>query len=649
MRNGEGEVMGDEEEMIQRALLEDARMGNLAFAAADQVGERDLGIGSSGSRSVSAPRIDGPIQPAPLVDDDDELEYIDDEDFYHPASASPVPLNNPPDELEMEEGGMTMSTRAERDQPRIQGVPYSEINPFKPAPIIPYIPKAPETIDTHGGFVLTSPRKGKAATKEEAEDSDEFEEVEIARTKKSASPNRLLSPPPPARPAPIPAPAFHDSRLVFPPVPPNKDPPPRSELTKNRQRVEETTSHASFMDRILPPESDEEEEEEFEPVGVPIRSLVSKQGLAVGTGMGERKGVEEVLLSDSDDEEMEMEEVVVQPREAIRTEDITFPLPNPFAPTAVVPAATAAVDERKGSATAIEDEEDLYDEPIIGNLAIPSPPVLAAPPALPSPPIPVLSPPPRSLTPPAQLSNPSPAKSQQVSLQDFGSTSSLPHSHHSVDASEEEEESEMEVEVVEMVDLKGKGRAITPEAVLSPPRTIIQSRVVQEDVDEEEEEEFVDWEKSPTPPPRLDPSSTSAAAAQAAEEAESLALLEAAEAAEELENERNFQREEDQYADMLSNLRNRKLDEMRNEARNDIAQLREQVNNEKRGADGVTRQMATDIKVRFLVFRFARARLMWCDVGNADPVRNTLHRRTARSRSRMRLPSLPLPRRRNRN
>ena len=585
MRHADRDGEDEEEEMIQRALLEDARMGNLAFAETtfEEVGERDLGVDGSGVREEAA-------IPNQVTIEEDELEYIDDEDFYGPASPPPSALPTTADDDNAEEEEMTMSTLAERDLPRIQGVPYSEINPFKPAPAIPFVPAPPETIDTHAGFILSSPRKIKPRDEEEEEeeDSDEFEEVHISdRPIKATTPlKNPTSAPPPLRQSP--APFVQQARTAPPPA--NQDPPPRSISTKNKQLIEETTSHASFMDRILPPESDEDESDvEFEPVGVPIRSLPPKVAL---------KEVQEIVVVESDDEEME--EVVVQPKVGeTELDEIVFPLPNPFAP--VASTTGGIVGGQAPTMDVKEDEEDLYDAPLA---KAPSPPANLSL-SSPSPPLPTRPTPPlRILTPLAQLARPSPVKSQQVSLHEFGSTSFLPRSHHPAAVSDDEalesEEEEIEVEVVEQVDLKGKGRAISPEAVLLPPRK-------SNEQDEESDEDSVDWEKSPTPPARQKPASLD----QAAEIAEALALLEAAEEAEELENERNFQREEDQYADMLSNLRNRKLDEMRNEAANDITKLREQVNSEKRGADGVTRQMATDIKVRLSFFVSERRLMRW--------------------------------------
>lgn len=145
---------------------------------------------------------------------------------------------------------------------------------------------------------------------------------------------------------------------------------------------------------------------------------------------------------------------------------------------------------------------------------------------------------------------------------------------------------------------KGKGREVTPDS-----------------------DAPLDWSRSPTPAPRGPPTAQEASRAAFDLEAQ-LADDEQAE-----EDERNFRREQDQYADMLSSLRNRKLDEMRNETRGEVARLQALSNTEKRNADGVTRQMATDIKVRV-------PRVLHCAdrrAGAAYPVWDPVRRCTTRS------------------
>ena len=112
----------------------------------------------------------------------------------------------------------------------------------------------------------------------------------------------------------------------------------------------------------------------------------------------------------------------------------------------------------------------------------------------------------------------------------------------------------------------------------------------------DDDEEFFEWERSPTPPPRRDPTSR--------------ALFEPPDAFDEepdfddedAEELRNLEREGDNYASMLSQLKNRKLDDMVREAETEVTRLRTQKNADQRNADGVTRQMALDIKDLLALF-----------------------------------------------
>lgn len=115
---------------------------------------------------------------------------------------------------------------------------------------------------------------------------------------------------------------------------------------------------------------------------------------------------------------------------------------------------------------------------------------------------------------------------------------------------------------------------------------------------ESDDEGSIEWEKSPSPPPRAQaslfaPDPDDSEPDYAAEE-------------EEMEQARALEREQEQYADMLSQLKNRRLDDMQVEAQGDIARLQSQRNADQRNADGVTRQMATDIKVSFDVSSLPR-------------------------------------------
>lgn len=139
------------------------------------------------------------------------------------------------------------------------------------------------------------------------------------------------------------------------------------------------------------------------------------------------------------------------------------------------------------------------------------------------------------------------------------------------------------------------------------------------------EEEFFEWEKSPTPPPR---------------ERSDVALFRPPEDEDdkgdfEDEEQPDFEREMEGYADMVSRLNNRSLADIREEAERDVTTLTAMRNAEQRNADGVTRQMASDIKVSSSVLRY----LPGADVtaaGTSSTFRHPLRRRATGSRSRMR-------------
>ena len=99
----------------------------------------------------------------------------------------------------------------------------------------------------------------------------------------------------------------------------------------------------------------------------------------------------------------------------------------------------------------------------------------------------------------------------------------------------------------------------------------------------DDDEAFSDWEKSPTPPPRS--SQPALFRDSPEEEDEEQAQVEA------------FEREQAQFADMMSDLRASDMNSMRSEVEGEITRLRAQQNAEKRGGDAVTRQMAGEIKV----------------------------------------------------
>ncbi|BGP14417.1 DNA repair protein rad2 [Rhodosporidiobolus nylandii] len=108
----------------------------------------------------------------------------------------------------------------------------------------------------------------------------------------------------------------------------------------------------------------------------------------------------------------------------------------------------------------------------------------------------------------------------------------------------------------------------------------------------EPEEFFSDWSRSPSPPGGRRGSGDALFLPE--EEYDSDA--EAEEAA------RALQDEEAAYADVVAQLRNEKLEKMKNEAETEMQRLQKQKNTEQRNADGVTRAMATDIKEMLILF-----------------------------------------------
>ncbi|KAK4703008.1 DNA excision repair protein ERCC-5, partial [Phenoliferia sp. Uapishka_3] len=113
---------------------------------------------------------------------------------------------------------------------------------------------------------------------------------------------------------------------------------------------------------------------------------------------------------------------------------------------------------------------------------------------------------------------------------------------------------------------------------------------------EDEEDFFSDWEKSPTPPPQRD--TTQRPLFEPPDPFDEEPDFED----EDEEVMRNLEREGDNYANMISQLKNRKLDEMRQEAEAEVTRLRTQKNADQRNSDGVTRQMALDIKDLLALF-----------------------------------------------
>ncbi|TNY20861.1 hypothetical protein DMC30DRAFT_351638 [Rhodotorula diobovata] len=110
--------------------------------------------------------------------------------------------------------------------------------------------------------------------------------------------------------------------------------------------------------------------------------------------------------------------------------------------------------------------------------------------------------------------------------------------------------------------------------------------------------------RSPAPPepPIRSPSPPVARASSPSPAAEPRRRSLPPEPAEEAEALQVLEREEEAFADVMAQLRNEKIEKMRAEAEKDVLKLSEQRNVEMRNADGVTRQMAVDIKELLILF-----------------------------------------------
>jgi DNA excision repair protein ERCC-5 len=112
----------------------------------------------------------------------------------------------------------------------------------------------------------------------------------------------------------------------------------------------------------------------------------------------------------------------------------------------------------------------------------------------------------------------------------------------------------------------------------------------KEDKEEEEEEDEVmlPWSRSPTPQPRD---------RQSSENVQTGPPQDLIDAAIEEASKGDLRGEEEEYSELARTLRNEELESMREDATRDMARLLEQRNAEQRNADGITRQMASEIKV----------------------------------------------------
>ncbi|GAA5879340.1 hypothetical protein JCM3774_003797 [Rhodotorula dairenensis] len=113
------------------------------------------------------------------------------------------------------------------------------------------------------------------------------------------------------------------------------------------------------------------------------------------------------------------------------------------------------------------------------------------------------------------------------------------------------------------------------------------SAVVATGVDEEEEF-FSDWSRSPSPRPHSEGTRQADAMDDVDPDEEDAALA--------------MMREEGAYADVMAQLRNNSVEAMRLEAEKEVARLSAQKRAEMRNADGVTRQMAIDIREMLVLF-----------------------------------------------
>lgn len=183
-------------------------------------------------------------------------------------------------------------------------------------------------------------------------------------------------------------------------------------------------------------------------------------------------------------------------------------------------------------------------------------------------------------------------------------------------------------------------KSTAPQISSAPARRSPSPHLAEDEKDqmeeEEEEEVMLPWSRSPTPQPRDRP----AQQRPIEKEGPSQDLIDAAIAH---ASEGNLREEEEEYSEMARTLGNEELESMREDATRDMARLLEQRNAEQRNADGITRQMASEIKVSFsrisffplfpCQFELDLMRVSYLSLGNVDPLRYTFPRCTSRSRS----------------
>ncbi|GAA5946408.1 hypothetical protein JCM3765_000230 [Sporobolomyces pararoseus] len=140
-------------------------------------------------------------------------------------------------------------------------------------------------------------------------------------------------------------------------------------------------------------------------------------------------------------------------------------------------------------------------------------------------------------------------------------------------------------------------KSTAPRTPLAPARRSPSPHLAEDEkdqVEEEGEEVMLPWSRSPTPQPRDRP-----AQQRPIEKGPSQDLIDAAIAQ---ASEGNLREEEEEYSEMARTLRNEELESMREDATRDMARLLEQRNAEQRNADGITRQMASEIKEMLILF-----------------------------------------------
>ncbi|GAA5891287.1 hypothetical protein JCM6882_004646 [Rhodosporidiobolus microsporus] len=478
--------------------------------------------------------------------------------------------------------------------------------PTRPLP--PPAAAADDTDDDMEYVDIPAPKKDKGKGKEKEvppppqeamvlsddEGSDAFEEVEVEE-KKPAAP---LQPPPAARAAPAAAPVRPS------PLPPDPSPPPRSPSPTP------AVTSRSIFDSILPSDSDSEAEEGASSPAKPAPSSLPRPSPAHPPPAFSRLSPSPDPFAQFEAQQQQQKPAVeaVKPKDFALEEDDAF-----FEPVEV--AKPAAVGEKPAFAPALSSR----------------PPVQRSPTSVPPPHSPAAAEPVSELA-TASMAQRSPTP---ANLPD-----PLPPTNKAQDAVEAEEASVLPATIAQLPSPhppspRPRSPSLAPAAVARaptppPPRdpspspapppaavTATEPQVVyEEDLlmqnvatvaqepaaekapqpngdGSEPEEFFSDWSRSPSPP---------AGARRGSREALFLPEEEYDSDAEAEEAAQAMLAEEKDYADLMAQLRNEKLEKMRAEAEKDVGRLSAQRNTELRNADGVTRAMAIDIKELLILF-----------------------------------------------